>query len=75
MLHEDGSEKFSQVLSGAFPREILIIVGPEGGISDDEVASFVSAGAHSTRLGKPVFRSAHAGVAALSALQSAIGIW
>lgn len=75
VLHEDGSERFSQVISGATPREILIIVGPEGGISEDEVASFVSAGAHSARLGKPVFRSAHAGVAALSALQSTIGIW
>ena len=39
LAHEDGSERFSQVLSGASPREILIIVGPEGGISDDEVAS------------------------------------
>jgi 16S rRNA (uracil1498-N3)-methyltransferase len=75
VLHENGAEAFSEIVTSAPPREILLIVGPEGGISDDELASFVSSGARSTRLGKPVFRSAHAGVAALAAIQAAFGIW
>lgn len=75
VLHENGAEAFSEILTSAPPREILLIVGPEGGISDDELASFVSSGARSIRLGKPVFRSAHAGVAALAAIQAAFGIW
>ena len=75
VLHENGAEAFSEIVTSAPPREILLIVGPEGGISDDELASFVSSGARSIRLGKPVFRSAHAGVAALAAIQAAFGIW
>lgn len=75
MLHESGVNKFSDVVTGKPPREVNLIIGPEGGISDDEVALFEKAGAQSVVLGKPVFRSAHAGVAALAAVQSGFGIW
>lgn len=75
MLHEAGVNKFSDVVTGKPPREVNLIIGPEGGISDDEAALFEKAGAQSVVLGKPVFRSAHAGVAALAAVQSGFGIW
>jgi 16S rRNA (uracil1498-N3)-methyltransferase len=75
MLHESGVNKFSDVVTGKPPREVNLIIGPEGGISDDEAALFMKAGAQSVVLGKPVFRSAHAGVAALAAVQSGFGIW
>lgn len=75
MLHESGVNKFSDVVTGKPPREVNLIIGPEGGISDDEVALFEKAGAQSVVLGKPVFRSAHAGVAALAAVQCGFGIW
>ena len=75
MFHEEGSTKVSSVLSGKPPKEILVIIGPEGGISDDEASLFVSAGAQSVTMGSSVFRSAHAGVAALSAIQTGFGIW
>ena len=75
LLHEAGSMKLSKVVSGKPPREVNMIIGPEGGISDDEAALFEKAGAQSVVLGKPVFRSAHAGVAALAAVQSGFGIW
>ena len=75
MLHEAGSNKFSEIVNGKAPREINLIIGPEGGISEDEAALFENAGAQSVVLGKPVFRSAHAGVAALAAVQSGFGIW
>lgn len=75
LLHEDGANRFSEVVGGKTPKEINLIIGPEGGISDDELATFEKAGAKSVLMGKPVFRSAHAGVAALAAVQSGFGIW
>ena len=75
VFHESAEERLSQVLGGKPPREILIVIGPEGGISDDEAALFKSAGARVVSMGTPVFRSAHAGVAALAAIQTGFGIW
>ena len=75
LLHESGDNRFSEVVSGKPPKEVVLVVGPEGGISEDEVALFIKAGAQSVVLGRPIFRSAHAGVAALAAVQSGFGIW
>lgn len=75
LFHEAGAERLSSALSGKPPMELLLIIGPEGGITDDEAAAFTSAGARSVVMGKPVFRAAHAGVAALSAVQTGYGIW
>lgn len=75
LFHEAGSKQLSEIVNGKPPREINLIIGPEGGITEDEVALFSKAGAVPVRLGAPVFRAAHAGVAALSAVQSRFGIW
>lgn len=75
MLHEEGERKISSVVNGKPPKDIVIIIGPEGGISDDEASLFTSAGAQSVTIGNPVFRSAHAGVSALAAVQTGFGIW
>ncbi len=55
--------------------EIVLVVGPEGGVSDDELAGFVAAGAQPVRLGSPVLRASTAGAAALAALSSRLGRW
>ncbi|MCW2497891.1 16S rRNA (uracil(1498)-N(3))-methyltransferase [Jatrophihabitans sp.] len=55
--------------------EVVIVVGPEGGISSDELAVFDSAGAVSVRLGEPVLRTSTAGPAALAALSLRLGRW
>jgi 16S rRNA (uracil1498-N3)-methyltransferase len=48
--------------------EIVIVVGPEGGISDKELEAFATVGAEPVRLGSSVLRTSTAGVAATAAL-------
>jgi 16S rRNA (uracil1498-N3)-methyltransferase len=55
--------------------EIVLIVGPEGGIADDEIAVLTEAGATAVRLGGYVLRTSTAGAAALAALSLRIGRW
>jgi len=54
--------------------DVVLIVGPEGGISADELSAFVAAGAVMVRLGSNILRSSSAGPAAL-AVMSAAGRW
>lgn len=67
VLHEDATEPLGAI---AVPDagEIVVVVGPEGGLTDKEVASFVAAGAVACRLGQEVLRTSTAGVAAVAAL-------
>lgn len=75
IFQEGAKSKLSSVLENKSPKSILMIIGPEGGITDDESELLNSAGAISVVMGKPVFRSAHAGAAALAGVQTALGIW
>lgn len=54
---------------------IVVVVGPEGGLTDDEVAALVAAGAVSVRLGTEVLRTSTAGVAAVAALLTRTPRW
>jgi 16S rRNA (uracil1498-N3)-methyltransferase len=54
--------------------DVLLIVGPEGGVAPEELKAFVAAGAVAVRLGANVLRSSSAGPAAL-AVMSAAGRW
>jgi len=47
--------------------KVLVIVGPEGGLSDGELALLTKAGARPTRLGAEVLRGSAAGFAAVAA--------
>ena len=53
----------------------MVVVGPEGGLSDVEVAAFTAAGAVACRLGGEVLRTSSAGVAAVAALLSRTDRW
>lgn len=71
---EQSVEQLSQrTLDDGRSRSISVIVGPEGGISDDEIALFTGAGAQSCVLGATIMRASTAGPVALSLLARALG--
>lgn len=54
---------------------IVVVVGPEGGISEAELAAFDAVGAEPVRLGSSVLRTSTAGVAAVAALLARTRRW
>lgn len=82
ILHEDAVRPLRQVLeawqgtaAGNTPREVLLIVGPEGGISPREVTRLCDAGAVTALLGHHVLRSSTAGPAATVLASDILGRW
>lgn len=55
--------------------ELLVVVGPEGGISDAELATLTGAGAVAARLGPHVLRTSTAGPVAIALLSVRLGRW
>ena len=55
--------------------DLLVVVGPEGGISDSEGAAFRAAGAAACRLGPTVLRTSTAGTVAAAVLLSRSNRW
>lgn len=55
--------------------DVLIVVGPEGGLSDNERTLFAESGADLVRLGDTVLRTSTAGVAALGVVMARVGRW
>jgi 16S rRNA (uracil1498-N3)-methyltransferase len=74
VLHEEATARLA---SAELPAsgEIVLVVGPEGGIADAERAAFEESGAVAVRLGPEVLRTSTAGVAALSVLAARLGRW
>jgi 16S rRNA (uracil1498-N3)-methyltransferase len=62
----------AQIGAAAVPSsgEVVLVVGPEGGISPDELAEFVAAGALPSGLGPSVLRTSTAGVVAAAVVLS-----
>lgn len=89
VLHEEASVPLADValpvspsLSGppggvpdVVARQVLVVVGPEGGISERELTTLVEAGAHVVRLGPHVLRTSTAGPVALALLAQRLGRW
>ena len=73
ICHESATQKLTDVVKPA--KRTLIIIGPEGGISENELIEFETAGGKSLKLGRPILRSAHAGIAAISAVSAAMKVW
>ena len=81
ILHEDAVRPLRTVLEswdgagGVEPREVLLIVGPEGGISPREVTRLCDQGAVTALLGHHVLRSSTAGPAAVVLARDILGRW
>ena len=56
-------------------RDIVLVVGPEGGIAPAELELLASAGARLVRLGSTVLRTSTAGPAALAVAATRLGRW
>lgn len=74
VLHEDATSPLGSIDVPATGR-IVVVVGPEGGISPDELAALTDAGAHAVRLGAEVLRTSTAGVVAVAALLARTDRW
>ena len=76
VFHESATVKLSEIITPQTKaKNVLIVIGPEGGITDEELAAFAAAGANIAGLGRPILRSAHAGLAALSAVNSLLKVF
>ena len=73
ICHESATTKLSEVVKPV--AKTLIVIGPEGGITDEELETFESVGGKVIKLGRPVLRSAHAGIAAISAASALMKVW
>lgn len=73
VLDPAAPQRLTEVRGGV--RDILIIVGPEGGIAPSEFAALEAAGASRVRLGETVLRTSTAGPAAIAVLAARLGRW
>jgi 16S rRNA (uracil1498-N3)-methyltransferase len=74
VLEPDAAVPLSRV---ALPSsgDVILVVGPEGGVSPAERSALASAGAIEARLGPTVLRTSTAGAAAVAVLLSRCGRW
>ena len=76
VFHESAQVKLSEIITPQTKaKNVIVVIGPEGGITEEELAAFAAAGAHVAGLGRPILRSAHAGLAALSAVNSLLKVF
>jgi 16S rRNA (uracil1498-N3)-methyltransferase len=74
VLHEEAQESLRDIVVPA-AGDVVLIVGPEGGVSPDELARFTAAGAQVGLLGPTVMRSSTAGTVAAAVILSATRRW
>lgn len=74
VLHEAAEELLTRV---DLPEqgEIVLVVGPEGGVAPAELEAFTAVRATPVRLGHTILRTSTAGVAALSVLSARLRRW
>ena len=70
--------KLNKPLVGLVPPaagDVVVVVGPEGGVAPDELERFTAAGATAYRLGPTVLRTSTAGPAALAVVLARTERW
>jgi 16S rRNA (uracil1498-N3)-methyltransferase len=75
MIVLDPLADFSLTATELDDRDLVLVVGPEGGISPAEFELLHSAGATSARLGGSILRTSTAGPAAIAVLSAKLGRW
>ncbi|MEW2393966.1 16S rRNA (uracil(1498)-N(3))-methyltransferase [Streptomyces venezuelae] len=75
VLHEEGSSDPLATAELPAAGHIVLVVGPEGGVSPEELAVFAESGAKPYRLGRSVLRTSTAGTAATALLLGRTGRW
>ncbi|MEU9720976.1 16S rRNA (uracil(1498)-N(3))-methyltransferase [Streptomyces sp. NPDC047976] len=77
VLHEDRDTPSAALATAPLPEKgsVVLVVGPEGGVSPEELAVFAEAGAAPYRLGRSVLRTSTAGTAATAVLLARTGRW
>lgn len=73
-LHESATGRLADSI-GAQPNSLTLVVGPEGGITPDEISVLAQAGAVAVRLGPNVLRTSTAAAVALGALGVLTARW
>jgi 16S rRNA (uracil1498-N3)-methyltransferase len=74
VLHESAVEPLTKE-AVAQSRSLMLVIGPEGGVTDEEIAALSEAGAEVVRLGPAVLRTSTAAAVALGALGVLTGRW
>lgn len=74
LLHEDGAVPFRSLPFADVP-DVVLVIGPEGGLADTEIADLTALGARAVVLGPEVLRTAAAGAVALGALGAVTDRW
>ncbi|MGW0395455.1 16S rRNA (uracil(1498)-N(3))-methyltransferase [Streptomyces sp. NPDC003042] len=77
VLHEDRDAASEALATAELPAagSVVLVVGPEGGVSPEELAAFAAVGARPYRLGRTVLRTSTAGTAATAVLLARTGRW
>lgn len=75
LLEPTADGRLTEVAPPTDDRDILLVVGPEGGIAPSELDALEQAGAARVRLGDTVLRTSTAGPAALALLNATLGRW
>ena len=75
LLEPTASARLTTIGVPTDDRDIVLVVGPEGGIAPSELDVLEQAGASRVRLGDTVLRTSTAGPAAVAILNAALGRW
>lgn len=71
----DGANMADAADAGLDDRDLVLVVGPEGGFSPEELVRLAGAGATAVRMGETVLRTSTAGPAALAVVNVMLGRW
>lgn len=75
VLEPTGAARLTGVDLAGEESDVLLVVGPEGGIAPEELAELETSGAVLVRLGDSVLRTSTAGPAALAVVSASLGRW